>query len=389
MEAEQRQPPPLVADLVRDTIGDEQIERIRQGVATRRQQPPRTEWQHRLAPLTAAAAILIAAAITIWIWSDGETNHDMAAHEPGPIRVVGGDVLKRIVADRTMDEAHHIDLSDGSSVELSPGTTLVATVNTARFVRLILAPGRATFKVVPGGPRRWLVDAGIASVEVVGTEFTLERRERQVEVLVSRGRVRIRSHEGTQELTAGQFFVVEGSEYPDPVKLPAPADAGVPRVAAGSPQWQRLAGDGDYGQAYELLGAEGLQCETDRAATLERLMTLADVARLSGHPQEAVAPLERILDEFSSEPRASVAAFTLGRLESDVLRRHDRAAIAFQRCLDLRPPRALSEDAYSRLAEAHARKGDFEAARQAAGEYLRRYPEGHHAEKLRRWVGPR
>ena len=55
-------------------------------------------------------------------------------------------------------------------------------------------------------------------------------------------------------------------------------------------------------------------------------MLLADVARLSGHPLEAVEPLELAMTRHSSSSRAAVAAFTLGRLESDVLRRQGRAA---------------------------------------------------------------
>jgi len=38
-----------------------------------------------------------------------------------------------------------------------------------------LRRGRATFEVHPGGPRRWTVEGGLATIEVVGTEFTLER----------------------------------------------------------------------------------------------------------------------------------------------------------------------------------------------------------------------
>ena len=83
-------------------------------------------------------------------------------------------------------------------------------------------------------------------------------------------------------------------------------------------------------------------------------MLLADVARLSGHPREAVAPLERMIAEHPGDPRAPVAAVMLGRLEMDRLVRPERARRAFERARELGLPAALAPDVDRRLARLDA-----------------------------------
>jgi transmembrane sensor len=115
--------------------------------------------------------------------------------------------------------------------------------------------------------------------------------------------------------------------------------------------------------------------ETQRLSVAD-LLALADVARLSGHPREAVAPLERILSRFASDPQAPLAAFALGRLELDALDQPRKAAAALERALALGVPRSLKEDVRARLVEAYGRAGDRTAARAAARAYLREFPDG-------------
>ena len=95
--------------------------------------------------------------------------------------------------------------------------------------------------------------------------------------------------------------------------------------------------------------------------------------------------LERVLDEHPEDPRAALAAFTLGRVES-ALDRPARAAEAFARAIAIGPPAALHEDAMARLVEARAAAGERAAATEAARAYLARFPEGRHAEAIRRYA---
>jgi transmembrane sensor len=406
MEVERRRP---LGELLRDSIDDAALERMCDRVEARRRAEPVARRGVGLVTISVAAAaavVLVVAAAVIWSGRDGRDV--TAPRESRPIAVVGGSELARIAVAAAAPAPQRFELSDGSSVELAPGTAVAADVNTGRQVALKLVEGRATFDVEPGGPRRWSVDTGLVLVEVVGTEFTVSVEPGRVEVDVSRGRVLVRGgliEGGSRVLEPGeQLAVVEPEEperplvaseevevEPEPeasASEPASRADGGARVAAAA-SWQRLARDGDYGTAYQLLGPPGVQRETTRVDTMAELLTLADVARLSGHAADAVPPLERALREFSSDRRAAIAAFTLGRIETDRLRRHDRGARAFRRCLELGAPRALQEDAFARLATAHARGGDYEAARTAAREYLRRFPDGRHAEELGRWIEPR
>src|SRR6185295_15190288 len=140
-----------------------------------------------------------------------------------------------------------------------------------------------------------------------------------------------------------------------------------------APDWNDLAHRGDYAGAYAQLGAEGF-AERARTADVEQVLALADVARFSGHPADAVAPLRRVMSQYASDPRAPLAAFTLGRLELDQLGNPTAAAEAFERSIALHLSDALLEDAYIRLIEARARSGDRHAAHEAWAAYHERFP---------------
>lgn len=57
---------------------------------------------------------------------------------------------------------------------------------------LRLARGEARFDVRGSGPRRWVVECGLASVEVVDAEFHCARRTNRLRVSVERGAALIR-----------------------------------------------------------------------------------------------------------------------------------------------------------------------------------------------------
>jgi len=397
MAAEHGDPAPLVAHLVEDTVDESAVERIRHGVAARRRQPARRSREGFRSLALAAAAVLLAVTCAVAAFWAGSRHRTGTTSDPGPLTLEGGAPFSEIAVEGAARDAERFDLSDGSWVELWPATTLRATTNDGRRVALRLRAGRATFDVAPGGPRRWSVDAGLARVEVLGTSFTVESSPTRVAIEVDRGRVRVLSRRlpgGSRDLSAGESLVVEAEAREPPAS--SASDAGAGRGQGGDADaarsgggWQALARHGDYGQAYAMLGPAGLEQQTRQAETMDELMTLADVARLSGHPQDAVLPLEIAIEQHPSDPTAAVAAFTLGRVEGDELGRHGRAARAFARCLELQAPRALRENAYARLAEAHARSGDFEAARRAARDYLRQYPDGRRAAELQRWLESR
>lgn len=186
------------------------------------------------------------------------------------------------------------------------------------------------------------------------------------------------------------------------LKKPAEAAAESPRAAhpvetKARPSWKELAQDGQfdraYGEAYGVEpGSEARERPEGPLRTVEKspgdLLLLADVARLSHHPADAVAPLERLLRVYEKDPRAPLAAFTLGRVLLDELGRPREAAETFARAQQLDPEGPLYQDALAREVEAWSRAGESERARLRAEEYIRRYPKGRRLRSVRRYGEP-
>src|SRR5262249_5270614 len=134
----------------------------------------------------------------------------------------------------------------------------------------------------------------------------------------------------------------------------APEAAQVPEGTAAAPRsrprhrhaaaasWRDSARRQDYADAYARLRDEGPSSVRD---VPDHLLRAADVARWSGHPGEAVPYLERVVREHAEDPRAQLAAFTLGRVYMDELGRPRLAAAAFARARAFAPRGPLAEDA--------------------------------------------
>ncbi|MGV3625374.1 MAG: FecR domain-containing protein, partial [Archangium sp.] len=229
-----------------------------------------------------------------------------------------------------------------------PGLPEVAIGEDARVVMPIDAPVRtvksepglvwleverdaARFVVAPQHGRTVRVSAAGVDVEVVGTAFSVAREgPQQVRVVVTEGRVRVRAGQRESLLSKGEqgLFVspppVAAVEPPPPepepevedvIDVPAPEPK---RKATKSKRskatWRALAERGDFGSAWTALQQE--DAPDDEPGDLLRA---ADVARLSGHPAASLTPLRRVLSHFRTDPRASLAAFTLGRVLLDDL----------------------------------------------------------------------
>ena len=327
-----------------------------------------------------------------------------ARRDHRPLRLADGRAL--FAVDAPADGAR-LSLSDGSAVELGGGARLEPLESSGSTFLAVLQRGSAAFDVRPGGPRRWQIECGLATVEVVGTRFSCERAPGRLRVSVQRGAVVVRGErvvDRARRLVAGESLdVVEASVAP--VSAPAASSAALDDRAApagGAPEasrgegalpadervsWRELARVGRVDAAFETLGAAGVRRETRRLGVAD-LLALADVARLSGHPREAVAPLERILTDFGHDAQAPIAAFALGRLELDALDEPREAAVALRRALALGVPRSLLEYVRARLVEAYARAGARASAREAASAYLRDFPTGRHRGEMESELAP-
>jgi transmembrane sensor len=275
-----------------------------------------------------------------------------------------------------------VHYADGSVAELGPAGGIVhLDQQEAELVSSTVVSGSARFDVVPNHARSFEVHAGDVTVRVVGTAFVVERSGSGAHVSVERGRVRVSWPGGEALLGVG-----EGGEFP-PVAAVAAAEvadasaAPVPALALPlAPHiWRDLAKHGRYAQAFAALR----QTPNDVRDEPQDLLLAADVARLSSHPAQAVAPLRKVTQLYPKDPRAPVAAFTLGRVLLDDLGRAAEAVPAFALAESLWPSGPLAGDALAREVEALKRLGQIPQARAIAEKYVTRHPDGSHAAALR------
>lgn len=88
-----------------------------------------------------------------------------------------------------------VTLPDGSRVSLGPATTLSVMESFGRETRTVALVGAATFTVDPNPRVPFLVEAGAATVKVLGTTFLVRHyaSDHAARVAVSQGRVLLRS----------------------------------------------------------------------------------------------------------------------------------------------------------------------------------------------------
>ena len=293
--------------------------------------------------------------------------------------------------------------ADGSRIEVAPQTELRVVRNDAHTLVTALERGRTTFDVRPGGPRRWLVEAGAASVEVVGTRFTVRRDDVAVHVEVERGVVLVRSAAlagGSVSLTAGQSVLVTkpavtASAAPMPaVSAPLPVPS-VPLAAsapfAAPPTTPAPASSASPALPIALSALPSLPpsagetkaAPRDTVDAVDRALAAADAARQRGDRIEAAEALEVALAAARpNDKRRGLAALSLARL---VLRGDPARAARVLHDAFAAMPADLVEDALARRVEAEGRSGRRDEAARLAAEYGRRFPLGQRASEVKRW----
>jgi transmembrane sensor len=306
--------------------------------------------------------------------------------------IVGVGLRLRPTSERPTDA---VAIGEDARVVMPIDSPVHTRSSEAGLLWLELESGTARFVVAPQHGRVVRISAGAVDVEVIGTAFSVARAAHEVEVAVTEGRVRVRVGPRDTLLSAGERgrFPLELASPPPPELRPAEeaavADVPAPTPRAAPPKpprrvvtWRALGEKGDFGHAWAAMQREG--APDDEPGDLLRA---ADVARLSGHPAAALVPLRRVLSHFKSDPRASLAAFTLGRVLMDDLGNPREAAEAFLVAHALAPKSPLAPDALARAVEAQARAGDGEAARSTAEQFLTEFPQSGRVDAVRRWGG--
>jgi transmembrane sensor len=319
--------------------------------------------QQRRRALGGAAGVMVVMAMALVAWP----------RPPAP------QVLPTPAAASTQPLAaaeRHMQFEDGSQLELlDPATHVVVDEVVRERVSVRLLSGRVRVDVVPRKERKFRVECGLVSVEVLGTAFELRREGERTHVSVLRGRVAVHAPEGSVQLSAdeaGWFPRIPDEPRHRPQRKAA-------KASAGDSSWKAQAKRGDYKRAFELMPSGPEAVDDD----VESLLLAADAARLSGHPAQAVPFLRQVTDRHPKDPRASLAAFTLGGVLLNQLDRPREADAAYARARSLSLSATLAQDALARQVEAAKRAGDSARVHDLADEYLRRYPDGRRVQWVR------
>ncbi|MEB2313081.1 MAG: hypothetical protein OZ921_19325 [Sorangiineae bacterium] len=157
-----------------------------------------------------------------------------------------------------------------------------------------------------------------------------------------------------------------------------------PVAAAATPEWQRLANNGEWAAARRALDEQGGFDAAIESASAEQLMTLADIARFAKPVQSdrALAALRRVLARFPGDPNAPVAAYTLGNM-LDKAGDRAGAAQAFAAYRSLSPKGDFAEDALAREIEVAVEQGNLALAKELADQYARDFPRGRRRAEIR------
>ncbi|MGE0791026.1 MAG: FecR domain-containing protein [Sandaracinaceae bacterium] len=379
--------------------------------------------------IVGGVALAVAAALALFLVPRSDARLELADGRAMPARV-------------DAEAARTVELSDGTRIELAASSALSVLTNDPGRIELVLERGSAHFDVVHTGERRWIVEAGFASVEVVGTRFTVDRDQRSV--AVERGRVIVRSDrlpDRVRALGAGESWTADAvgeaatrggiapAEVDAPGRRAAPhaTDPGVPRDDDGPRADEPTgpaggAGDDEGSSADEphdptggagddqgpsadephdpTGGAgddEGSRADEprdplepssaprqERAPSASELLDRADEARAAGRVEEGLQLLARAARMPGQE--GLLAAITRARWELD-LGRVAAARADLARASRRPSPGPLRELLLAYSVEAHARAGDRASAERASAEYDARFPQGRFRAANARWLG--
>lgn len=352
--------------------------------------------QRRVRRRVGSGLLAVAALVTLaFVFRLTTPERAQLATSPGRLTMAAGEPLASSIAPA---QTLGLPLSDGSRLTVRAGSRLDVLETSEKRVALALRSGSARFDIKPHGPRTWSIDCGAITVEVLGTAFDITRSSERVEVDVLRGAVLVRGAgvpDSVQRLNGGERLAIpvhpeEASEPSSksavvPVLLvpsePAPASSAAPAEDTSetpaprrSRRAHRNAPSSEAPEMPEPAAAPAATASVGPSAA--ELLLEADALRRSGKARAAIEPLQRVLELHATDPQAALAAFTLGRLQLDVLDQPAEAVHALARALSLKPPAALAEDVQARLVEAYGRAGQRARACEAAATYRQNFPAG-------------
>jgi ferric-dicitrate binding protein FerR (iron transport regulator) len=116
---------------------------------------------------------------------------------------------KTIIQAGTEQRNFQIDLPDGSHVYLNRNSRLSYKPDFGKETRKVKLTGEAFFEIAPNARKPFIIDAGKADVQVVGTSFNVltENKDSEVEVFVKTGIVKLSDKSGQQSIILDPGFI--------------------------------------------------------------------------------------------------------------------------------------------------------------------------------------
>ena len=114
-----------------------------------------------------------------------------------------------IVTTDNSQKNYKVTLPDGSNIFLNRNTKLTYHANFGKHNRNVALSGEAFFEITHDAAKPFIIDAGKASVKVIGTSFNIitNNIDSAVEVFVQTGKVLIFNNSGAQNVVLESGFV--------------------------------------------------------------------------------------------------------------------------------------------------------------------------------------
>ncbi|HLK35965.1 MAG TPA: FecR family protein [Polyangiaceae bacterium] len=307
-----------------------------------------------------------------------------------------------LVADETWlgvapsGEPLSLRFSDGTELDLGPGSRGRVAEVTGDGASLVLAAGVLQARVVHRPRARWSVSAGPYTIEVTGTAFDVAWSDvrDELELTLHDGGVLVRGPSLADGLrvAAGQRLVAHAStglaqlssilaaEPPPKPPAAAPEPSASPAVhlpPRPPPTWSEMLADGNFRGVLDAAAARGIDATLNRGS-LADVVALADAARYLHERGLARRGLLTERSRFAGSPEARGAAFVLGRMADDA-GSSDEAIRWYDTYLAESSRGPFAAEALGRKLVTLVESGDAVGARAAAREYLARFPSGAHA----------
>lgn len=355
--------------------------------------------------VTAGTLTLLVSLVLLWPLEKAEQPSTLLTQKGTPFALLEGS-----------GGPQRVTFQDGSVLAVRDGARVVSLASTERDFAVRLERGHLDVEVHPGGPRRWIIEAKLARVEVVGTKFSVTRAAASVAVVVQRGAVLVRSEyltEGVVRLEAGEQLeiqAVEATSEPalskkpeanaEPAENAESAEEGTEESSekgteetpggrpAGTDRSEPVEKPPSEPSAAGGTAAPSPPDREQRSEEFERLREQADQARAAGQLDTAEALYAQLVGDHGSDPRVALVLYTWGvtSLQNGAPL---RALRTFQAVMNKDPSKSLQEDTLLRLVELQLELNQGTAAAESAQQYATRFPQGRHLETIREMLKER